>query len=61
MYYHKALNYPLVVMSVSVEWWQPVIEELSKYSALLLPVGGLVLIGVQIGLAIMAHRRKSGG
>jgi hypothetical protein len=61
MHYHKILNYPLVVLSVSVDWWLPVIEEMSKYSALLLPIGGLLLVGVQIGLAILAHRRKRGG
>lgn len=61
MYYHKVLNYPLAVLAISTQWWLPVLEELSKYSALLLPIGGLVLIGVQIGLAVLAHRRKRGG
>ena len=59
--YHKVLNYPLSVLAIGSWWWLPVLEEMSKYSALLLPIAGLTLIGVQIALAVLAHRRKRGG
>lgn len=57
--YHKVLNYPISMLAIVSPWWVPAIEEMSKYAALFLPICGCVLIGVQITLAVISHRKKS--
>lgn len=55
MNHFKLLNYPISLLAIVTPWWLPVLENASQYAALLMPIAGLVYLGLQIGFAIYNH------
>lgn len=63
MTHFKLLTYPVSFLAIITPWWMPVLEDASKYSAMLLPVAGLTWLGLQMVLAIIDRiiKWKRGG
>ena len=53
----KFINYPISFLAIVTPWWQPVLETISQYSAMLLPAAGLAWLVLQMVLAVLAHRK----
>lgn len=57
--HYKLLNYPISVLAIVTPWWLPVLENVSKYAGLIMPIAGLAYLALQMTLAILAHKKKS--
>lgn len=58
----KLLTWPVSVLAIVTPWWLPVLENASQYAALLLPIAGVLWLGLQMGMAVWDRiRRRSNG
>lgn len=48
----ETANKVTAVAAVSSPWWLPPLQDVSQIAAMLLPIGGLILVGVQIYVKI---------
>jgi hypothetical protein len=53
----ETANKGVILAAVSSPWWLPVLQKVSEYSAMALPVAGLLWIILQAGIAIYKFRR----
>lgn len=54
----KIMTWPVSLMAIVTPWWLPVLQKVSEYSAILLPVAGLTWLGLQMTFAIIDRLKR---